>query len=127
MKKLFTFLVLLMITQVSFAKLRQQTDFNKTLAFQIFWNDSLSIESYTSNSDFCLDYRYKDVLTDGVEVITGRDFYQIYSPKLKTTFTVRPVKNGTYLGYHMIWLLSVVRTHQSEEFSFGLRGESNLQ
>ena len=117
MKKIFT-LILLFVATFSYAGSKSSNDFSKSLIYQIFWNDSISVESYSSNDDFCLEYKGKDILTDGIEIYFGENYYKLYSPKLKTTFTVRPVKKRVYLGTHLIWLLDVVRTHQPEEFNF---------
>lgn len=117
MKKLFL-LLFLFVSASSYAGSKSSNNFEKSLVYQIFWNDSISVETYYSNADFCLESKNKDVLTDGVEVVFGKDFYKLYSPKLKTIFTVRPVKKGTYLGSHLIWLLNTIRTHEPAEFDF---------
>jgi hypothetical protein len=114
MKKLFL-LVFLSASVCSYAK--PSNDFTKTLFYQVFCNDSVSVESFfTHNYDLCLDYRYKDVLTDGVEIIYTKDYYRLYSPKLKTIFTVKPIKKETLLGQHLLWLLDVVRKYEPVEF-----------
>jgi hypothetical protein len=116
MKKLFL-LIFLFVSASSYAKTKK-SNFQKTLVFQLFWNDSISVETYSSDADFCLDYHEKDVLTDGIEIIFGKDYYKIYSPKLKTTFKVKPAKKGISLSEHMIWLITVIRKHEPEEFNF---------
>lgn len=62
-----------------------KNDFSKTLVYQIFWNDSLSIESYSSSGDICLEEKGKDVLIDGIEIYFEENYYKLYSPKLKQT------------------------------------------
>ena len=127
MKKLFTIL-LLFVTVISYAGSKSSAnDFSKTLAYQIFWNDSLSIESYSSNSDFCLEEKGKDVLKDGIEIFFGKDYYKLYSPKLKTVFTVKTFRKGASVGNHLIWLIKIVRTHNTEDFNFSTNIVSNPQ